>query len=94
MKEMYQIGSVVEVIGSNQKIPWIIISRLMQQPSGEIYDYIGLPYPYGLTGEKAFHGFNEEDIVKVLHEGYKTEISNDLQLFYQEKYLEMEKQEN
>lgn len=92
MKEMYQIGSVVEVVGSGKEIPLIIIGRLMQQPNGDVYDYIGLPYPYGFTGDKGFHAFSEDDIENVLFEGYKTDMSDELQLFYQDKYIEINQQ--
>lgn len=92
MKKMYQIGSVVELKAKEgeELIPFIIIGRLMQQSENEIYDYIGLPYPYGFTGAKSFASFDEEQITTVLHNGFETEMSNELQLFYQEKCRELE----
>lgn len=86
MKKMYQIGSVVELRShDNEKlIPFIIVGRMLQSPTGDVYDYIGLPYPYGFTGEDSFAPFAESQIENVLHDGYHTDISDELQLFYQE----------
>ena len=46
MKELLPIGSVVTLQGTAKKVMIIGILQ-MQQESGKLYDYLGVPYPEG-----------------------------------------------
>lgn len=65
------IGSVVLLKGGSRKV--IIIGRALNvENNGKkfFFDYGGVPYPEGLTGDQLAY-FNNDDIAKVVFEGYK-----------------------
>lgn len=66
------LGSVVLLKGATQKL--LIIGRGLQVNNAEtgknfFFDYGGVPYPQGLTGDQAMY-FNIDMIDKVFHEGF------------------------
>lgn len=81
MKEttMLPLGSIIILKGNTKKM--MIISRVIAVPvKGNIYrfDYGACLYPEGLVGDSLIY-FNDEDIFKVVQEGYSDE-DNDLML--------------
>ena len=68
------LGSVVLLKGGTQKL--VIIGRGLQVQNAQkkilFFDYAGVPYPQGLSGDEAMY-FNIDMIVKVVHEGYSDE---------------------
>ncbi|MDG3131463.1 DUF4176 domain-containing protein [Streptococcus suis] len=76
---MLPLGSIVILKGNTKKM--MIISRVIAVPvKGEVYrfDYGACLYPEGVMGENLIY-FNEEDIFKVIQEGY-TDDDNDIML--------------
>lgn len=70
MIDYVPLGSIVLLEGGIQKA--IIISRGMNLArNGKVYffDYAGVPYPEGLTGDQVAY-FNHENIAKVVFRGY------------------------
>ena len=66
------LGSVVMLKGATRKL--LIIGRGLQAKNAEtgktfFFDYGGVPYPEGLTGDQAMY-FNIDMIDKVFHEGF------------------------
>ncbi|MBE5037781.1 DUF4176 domain-containing protein [Subdoligranulum sp. DSM 109015] len=69
MKELLPIGSVVTLQGTAKKVMIIGILQ-MQQESGKLYDYLGVPYPEGYISPKKNLVFNHELINDVVFTGY------------------------
>ncbi|MFU2164751.1 DUF4176 domain-containing protein [Streptococcus pluranimalium] len=70
---MLPLGTVVILKGSTKKM--MLIARLIAAPvDGQIYrfDYGACLYPEGLLGDNLIY-FNDEDILKVVHEGFQDE---------------------
>lgn len=73
------LGTVVVLKGSTKKM--MLIARLIAAPiNGQIYrfDYGACLYPEGLLGDSLIY-FNDEDILKVVHEGFHDD-ENELML--------------
>ncbi|MGT2772530.1 DUF4176 domain-containing protein [Streptococcus marimammalium] len=67
------IGSIVILKGNTKKM--MITSRIIAAPiKGEVYrfDYGACLYPEGLMGENLIF-FNNEDILRTVHEGFSDE---------------------
>ena len=82
------LGSVVLLKGGKREI---MIMSYCIIPSGEgydkngkvdlrgkVFDYGGCLYPEGMGTSDQLYGFNHDQIEKVCHVGYKTEISDEL----------------
>lgn len=71
-------GSVVRLgVEADIDVDFIIVGRLLQNPNNnEIMDYIGVVYPFGFVSEKSFVGFNHDQIIEILHNGF-TDDRND-----------------
>lgn len=68
---MLPIGSIVYLKEGTQKL--MILNRaaiIEKEGEKQIFDYSACLYPQGLISENIFY-FNEENIDKVLFEGYK-----------------------
>lgn len=77
--KLLPLGSVIVLKGSTKKM--LIIARVIVAPvKGNIYrfDYGACLYPEGMVGDSLIY-FNDEDIFKVVQEGYSDE-DNDLML--------------
>ncbi len=71
--DYYPLGSVVLLEGAVRKM--LIISRglVIQKDDSEVFfDYAGVPYPEGLTGDQVAY-FNHDSITKVIFQGYSDE---------------------
>lgn len=71
--EYLPLGSIVILKGGVKKL-MIIARGLAVKMNGEekFFDYGGVPYPEGLSGDKAAY-FNHDGIVKTVFEGYSDE---------------------
>ena len=69
-KDLLSIGSVVQIQGEEQRV--MICGRVVGK-SGEdsIYDYIGCPYPQGITGTDEMRFFNRNEVVEVFFIGFQ-----------------------
>lgn len=79
---MLPIGSVVYLKEGNRKI--MVLNRgAMLEQAGEqvIFDYSGCIYPIGLDATQVFY-FNEENIDKVIFEGFVDEEEKRYQELY------------
>jgi len=68
--EWLPLGSVVNVAGSPQ--PLVVAGYVATLDDGRIFDYMGVPYPMGLSGEDDGNGlvyFNREGIDQLLFMG-------------------------
>ncbi|MFU2181734.1 DUF4176 domain-containing protein [Streptococcus pluranimalium] len=81
---MLPIGSIVYLKEGSRKLMVLNRGALLEQ-SGEklLFDYSGCIYPVGLDAERILY-FNEENIDKVVYEGFK----DDEETRYQELYTE------
>ncbi len=71
MIDYVALGSVVLLKGGTQKI--VVIARGLNVKNGEkvfFFDYGGVPYPNGLTGDQIAY-FNQDSISRVVFEGYR-----------------------
>lgn len=73
MNKILPIGSVVLI--KNGTKPLMIFGYLQNSiaNSGDMVDYIGVPYPEGNLNVLAQFGFQMTDIREVLFEGYRSE---------------------
>lgn len=70
---MQTIGSIVYLKDGHQKIMILNRGALYQTETKQVrFDYSGCLYPIGLNPEQIFY-FNEENIDKVIFEGYYDE---------------------
>ncbi|AXJ12910.1 DUF4176 domain-containing protein [Streptococcus pluranimalium] len=70
---MQTIGSIVYLKDGRQKMMILNRGAIVDLGQGEVYfDYSACVYPIGFNPEKIFY-FNEENIDKVLFEGYRDE---------------------
>ena len=70
MIDFIPLGSIVILKGGVQKV--LVIARAMNvKHDGEtfFFDYAGVPYPEGLTGDQVAY-FNHDTIAKVVFRGY------------------------
>jgi len=75
--KMLPLGSIVILKGNTKKM--MIIARLIALPvKGQVYrfDYGACLYPEGMVGDSLIY-FNQEDILKVVQEGY-TDDDNEI----------------
>lgn len=69
------IGSIV-ILNKGIKKFMIYGRRQMAQSSGELYDYVGCPYPEGNISAQYTYLFNHSDIQSVVFTGYVDEEEN------------------
>ncbi len=70
IENILPLGSVILLHGAAQKL--LIIARAINVRKGDrtfFFDYGGVPYPEGLTGDQMAY-FNAENINRVVFEGY------------------------
>lgn len=63
------IGTVLMLKGEGKKV--MVIGYLGYDKAGKAADYMGVTYPEGYMSSDSIIGFNETEILQVLHEGYK-----------------------
>lgn len=75
------IGSVIRLTRENEQLLMVTSRFPLYNRQGEIgyFDYAGCLYPQGQTSQENFF-FNNEDIEKVLFEGFINETEKDLQV--------------
>jgi len=81
---MLAIGSIIYLKEGNQKI--MVLNRgavVKENGDNTLYDYSGCIYPNGLNPEEAFY-FNEENIDKIIFEGYHDEDESRFISLYKE----------
>lgn len=66
------IGTIVFMKEEIQ--PYLIIGYLQMNMNHKIYDYICIPFPYGLVSVGVIKYFNHSDIDKIIFDGYKDEL--------------------
>lgn len=69
--DFLSIGSVVTLDGSVTKVMIVGIAQIERGSNNTIRDYIGVRYPVGIMGEQSFVLFDSNEIVDVIHYGYK-----------------------
>ena len=71
-ENLLPIGSVVLLKGGKAKL--MITGRILSDENlKEIYDYVGVVYPLGNTGEENQYFFNRDAIERVYFIGYQDE---------------------
>ena len=63
------IGSVVMLKGEGKKM--MVIGYYGIDTDGKRVDYMGVTYPEGFIDADTIIGFNQNEVLQVLHEGYK-----------------------
>lgn len=70
---MRTIGSIVYLKDGKQKLMILNRGPIIESETGHVYfDYSACSYPLGLEADKVFY-FNEENIEKIVFEGYSDE---------------------
>lgn len=70
IKELLPAGSVVLLKGGIKKTLIIGMFQIVEDHPGEVYDYIGVPYPEGYMGANNVYVFQHEDINDIIFKGY------------------------
>ncbi|MBQ6966543.1 MAG: DUF4176 domain-containing protein [Lachnospiraceae bacterium] len=71
-ENLLPIGSVVLLKGGQRKL--MITGRILSdQKMEEIYDYVGVIYPIGLTGDEGQFFFNDDAIEQIFFIGFQDE---------------------
>ena len=69
-QELLPLGSIVLLEGAERKL--MIVGRIVSDGKLEkIYDYVGVLYPTGVSGENDQYFFDRGDIDVVLYIGYQ-----------------------
>lgn len=97
MNRYYPIGTIVKLKGSDV-LHVMIAGYLPQREDAGVFDYFGVPFPYGLNDEKNYLCFNKNVITEVVFEGYcddaGKEVLNGLEEFVNNvKFAYIEKKE-
>lgn len=71
IRELLPVGSVVLLKGGVKKTLIIGVLQITEDNPGEVYDYIGVPYPEGYMGVESPYLFQNENINDVLFRGYE-----------------------
>lgn len=69
MSEYYPIGTIVKLKG-NEVLHVMVAGYLPQREDAGVFDYFGVPFPYGLTDETNYLCFNKNKIAEIVFEGY------------------------
>ena len=71
-ENLLHIGSVVLLKGGQRKL--MITGRILSdQKMEEIYDYVGVLYPIGMTGDDNQYFFNDDAIEQIFFIGFQDE---------------------
>ncbi len=74
---MLPIGSIVKLKGIGRKIMIFGYDQHNRSKPNMNFEYIGVVYPEGHIDSKLHLGFNHNDIVEVVYEGYQDEERQD-----------------
>jgi len=74
----YPIGTVVTLKGGNRPI-MIYGRKQIQEQTGKEWDYVACLYPEGNLGDRYNIFFQQEEIGKVYHTGFESELENRMQ---------------
>lgn len=69
MSTYYPIGSIVRLYMDEKKL-FMIIGYFPQHEDSGMYDYIAVPFPYGMMTDRHYICFNREGITELVHTGY------------------------
>ena len=73
MNELLPVGSVVLLEGATKKTIIMGIFQISEDHPGEIYEYLGVPYPEGYMGAGTSYLLKQKDVVKVIWRGHEDE---------------------
>ena len=69
-KNMLPIGSVVRTEGAVRKL--MVIGRIVTtEEEDAVYDYVGVPYPEGVSGSDQMYFFNRDQIEELFFIGFQ-----------------------
>ena len=69
-ENMFPIGSIVRTVDAVRKL--MIIGRIVTtEEEDAIYDYVGVPYPEGVSGSDQMYFFNRDQIAEVFFIGFQ-----------------------
>lgn len=73
MNELLPVGSVVLLEGATKKTVIMGIFQMSEDNPGEIYEYMGVPYPEGYMGAGTSYLFKQKDVAEVIWRGHEDE---------------------
>lgn len=73
MNELLPVGSIVLLEGGTKKTVIMGILQMNEENPGQVYDYLGVPYPEGYMGQGSSYLFKHENIAEVIWRGYEDE---------------------
>lgn len=77
VSELLPAGSIVLLKGGYKKTMIIGLLQVADDRPGEVYDYIGVPYPEGYMGADHVYAFQHEDINDIIFQGYTSPERDD-----------------
>lgn len=77
MSKYYPIGTIVKLNG-NDILHVMVAGYLPQREDSGVFDYFGVPFPYGLTDESNYICFNKNMIAELVFEGYEDEEGKEI----------------
>ena len=92
MEDKYlPIGTIVFL--KDDIVMHMIVGYLSKDKEGKLYDYLSIPFPYGMMTTNAVLPFNHKDIEEIIFNGYKNEKFDEIKK-YLDEYLIKEKRGN
>lgn len=92
MLEFLPVGSTVELAHKyDKKLIITIIGRAMKY-NDNLYDYVGVLYPFGFLGDDSAFYFNNSDISKVIDHGLVTSEELEFSQALATEYLQVKSQ--
>ena len=77
-KNMLPIGSIVRTVDAERRL--MVIGRIVTSEEKDIiYDYVGVPYPEGVSGSDNFYFFNRDQIAEMFFIGFQDQEALDFQ---------------
>ena len=77
-KNMLPIGSVVRTLGAERRL--MIIGRILTSEMKDIiYDYVGTPYPEGVSSTDNYYFFNRDQIEQIYFIGFQDQEALEFQ---------------
>ena len=70
-ENLLPVGSVVRLYNSTTKVMIMGYCPVGQATPGYVWDYSGIPYPYGFMDASKVLQFNKEQIEKIMAIGYQ-----------------------
>lgn len=74
MDELLSVGTIVKIKNAMESVRTMIIGYYpFSEETETMYEYSGIIYPQGITGDQSLLVFDSEDVEEVVFQGYTDE---------------------